>query len=360
MQYDLVLEHIFKGFKSIMAVKDFSLKVTEKEFISFLGPSGCGKTTTLRILAGFEKADQGNIYIRGQEVSTLPAERRDVGMVFQNYALFPHMTVRQNIGFSMKLAKLPKKDIQQRVQEYLALVKLDGLGNRYPHQLSGGQRQRVALVRALAKTPKILLLDEPLSALDAKIREELRGEIRKLQQKVGITTVYVTHDQEEALSISDRVVVMYQGHIEQVGKPTAIYAAPESLFVASFVGSMNFFEGQVEASKYGHSLRWGQYLLRLNMVHPVPRESAVLAIRPELMTVCVSDANIPEGFNAVHGNITMMHFLGAMIRLELSVGETTIKIDLAAEESKDLSIGDEVYACFHPEVGVVIPNRHTP
>ena len=358
MTYDLVLEDVSKHFGLVTAVKDFNLQVKEKELVSLLGPSGCGKTTTLRIIAGFEKPDQGKVYIRDQEVSRLPAERRDVGMVFQNYALFPHMTVQQNIAFPMKLAKLSKKQIQKQVQEYLTLVKLEGFGNRYPQQLSGGQRQRVALVRALAKNPKILLLDEPLSALDAKIREELRGEIRKLQQKVEITAVYVTHDQEEALSISDRVVVMHQGHIEQVGTPMEIYNTPHSLFVASFVGSMNFFEGEVVFNDH-YLLRWKNHSLKINLADPAPSDKVILAVRPELMTIARSESEIPEGFNVIRGRITLMVFLGSIIRLELSTGEATLKIDLPAEKSIGLSLGDEVFACFPPQVGVIITNIPT-
>ena len=215
------------------------------EFVSFLGPSGCGKTTTLRMVAGFEVPTSGSIVMDGQDITDIRPNQRNIGMVFQSYALFPNMTVADNIGFGLSVARAPKPDIQQRVKEMLALIKLEQLGGRYPYQLSGGQQQRVALARALAIRPQLLLLDEPLSALDAKIRVSLRNEIRAIQRQLGITTIYVTHDQEEALSLSDRVVVMNQGVIEQVGAPFEIYNFPKTAFVASFVGTLNVLDATV-------------------------------------------------------------------------------------------------------------------
>ncbi len=218
------------------AVQDFSLDVERGEFVSFLGPSGCGKTTTLRMIAGFERPTAGTITVDGKDITNRPPNQRNVGMVFQSYALFPNMTVADNIGFGLKVRRRPKKDIEKRVTELLELIHLEDRGNRYPWQLSGGQQQRIALARALAIEPQVLLLDEPLSALDAKIRIVLRKEIRAIQRQLGITTVYVTHDQEEALSLSDRVVVMSDGRIEQIGTPSQIYNFPSTAFVASFVG----------------------------------------------------------------------------------------------------------------------------
>src|SRR5512139_3818383 len=241
----LTLADISKIFRETAAVTDFNLDVTRGEFVSFLGPSGCGKTTTLRMIAGFETPSTGTITINGEDVTYRPPNRRNVGMVFQSYALFPNMTVADNIGFGLKVTKRPAAEIKKTVQEMLDVIHLPELGTRYPYQLSGGQQQRVALARALAIHPQVLLLDEPLSALDAKIRVQLRAEIRAIQQKLGITTVYVTHDQEEALSISDRVVVMYDGRIEQVGTPFEIYNFPSTAFVASFVGTLNWTEAEV-------------------------------------------------------------------------------------------------------------------
>jgi putative spermidine/putrescine transport system ATP-binding protein len=227
----LALTNVRKVFPNATtpAVEDFNLSVQRGEFVSFLGPSGCGKTTTLRMVAGFEFPTSGSITIDGKEITGVRPNQRNIGMVFQSYALFPNMTVADNIGFGMSVARAPKPEIKQRVTEMLALIKLEQLGGRYPYQLSGGQQQRVALARALALRPQLLLLDEPLSALDAKIRVSLRNEIRTIQRQLGITTIYVTHDQEEALSLSDRVVVMNQGVIEQVGPPFEIYNFPKTV-----------------------------------------------------------------------------------------------------------------------------------
>ena len=222
-----------------MVVQDFNLNVGKGEFVSFLGPSGCGKTTTLRMIAGFEIPTTGTVILDDEDITNKAPNQRNVGMVFQAYALFPNMTVANNIGFGLKIRREKKEAIKERISEMLALIHLEQKGDSYPYQLSGGQQQRVALARALAIHPQVLLLDEPLSALDAKIRVQLRAEIRAIQKKLGITAIYVTHDQEEALSISDRIVVMYEGKIEQVGSPFQIYNFPTTAFVASFVGTLN-------------------------------------------------------------------------------------------------------------------------
>ncbi|NCC31319.1 MAG: ABC transporter ATP-binding protein, partial [Chloroflexia bacterium] len=235
----LELSHIRKAFGAAVVVEDFNLAVNQGEFISFLGPSGCGKTTTLRMIAGFELPTAGTITIDGNDLTNTPPNKRNVGMVFQSYALFPNMTVAHNVGYGLKITGKNKAEMMQRVHEMLALIQMEEFAQRYPFQLSGGQQQRVALARALAIRPQLLLLDEPLSALDAKIRLELRHEIRRIQRQLGITTIYVTHDQEEALSLSDRIVVMSKGKIEQVGTPTEIYNAPATEFVSRFVGHIN-------------------------------------------------------------------------------------------------------------------------
>src|ERR671937_1493701 len=241
----LELNGVQKRFAGVTAVEDFNLAADRGEFVSFLGPSGCGKTTTLRMIAGFELPTTGSIAIDDVDITYRPPNRRNVGMVFQSYALFPNMTVADNIGFGLRIRKRSKDAIRKRVGELLELIHLEGRGDRYPWQLSGGQQQRVALARALAIEPQVLLLDEPLSALDAKIRVALRKEIRAIQRQLGITTVYVTHDQEEALSLSDRVVVMSEGRIEQIGNPFQIYNFPQTPFVASFVGTLSLLPAVV-------------------------------------------------------------------------------------------------------------------
>ena len=238
-------EHVAKRFGGAVAVKDFTLTIRPGELVTLLGPSGCGKTTTLNLLAGFEYPEAGAIRVDGQSIESLPPHRRDTALVFQGYALFPHLTVARNVAFGLEIRKRPRDEITRRVGEVLELVQLAGFADHYPRQLSGGQQQRVAIARALAIEPRVLLLDEPLSNLDAKLREEMRGEIRALQQKTGITAMYVTHDQEEALSISDRVVVMNAGLIEQVGTPRDIYRAPASPFVANFIGGANLIPVRV-------------------------------------------------------------------------------------------------------------------
>lgn len=242
---DVELQGITKRFGGFTALKNISLQVEKGEFLSLLGPSGCGKTTTLRIIAGFEEPSEGSVFIRGQQVNDVPPYMRNIGMVFQNYALFPHKTVFGNVAYGLKMRQIPKTEVMRRVEEILDMVKLSGLGDRKPHQLSGGQQQRVALARALVIRPDVLLLDEPLSNLDAKLREEMRVETKRIQQNVGITTTYVTHDQVEALSMSDRVVIMDQGSVVQVGSPRAVYESPNNPFVADFMGQSNQIEGEI-------------------------------------------------------------------------------------------------------------------
>ncbi len=248
----LELKNVHKNFGNVKAVNDFTLDIDKGSLVSFLGPSGCGKTTTLRMIAGFEQPDEGSILLDKEDITRISPNQRDIGMVFQAYALFPNMTVRQNIAFGLKMKKTSKDEVEKRVDEVLDMVRLKGTAKRYPHQLSGGQQQRIALARALAVRPRVLLLDEPLSALDAEVRVALRGEIRRIQSELAITTVYVTHDQEEALSISDKVVVMENGIIQQVGTPQDIYRAPQTRFVATFIGTANQF---FDSRRYGRAVR---------------------------------------------------------------------------------------------------------
>lgn len=239
------LRSITKRFGSMVAVDRVSLDIKDGEFVSLLGPSGCGKTTTLRIIAGFIEPEEGDVLVMGEDISDRPPHKRNMGMVYQNYALFPHMTVFDNIAYGLRRRKLPMPRIREAVGRALELVQLTGLGDRYPNQLSGGQQQRVALARAVAIEPKVLLLDEPLSNLDAKLRKQMQVELRDLQRRLKITTIYVTHDQEEALVLSDRIVVMSGGRVMQVGKPGAIYHRPANTFVANFIGSINFLRGRL-------------------------------------------------------------------------------------------------------------------
>ena len=353
------IKGVTKRFGDVVAVADFSLEVQRGELVTLLGPSGCGKTTTLRIVAGFERPDSGRVFIFSREVTNVPPEKRDVGMVFQNYALFPHMTVFQNVAFPMRIAKRPKREIREKVREYLALVRLEGLEGRYVTQLSGGQKQRVALARALARSPKILLLDEPLSALDAKIRIQLREEIRQLQQKLGITTLYVTHDQEEALSISDRIVVMNEGNIEQVGVPTEIYFRPRTLFVASFVGTMNFFTGTTVATGEEIKLKWHELLLSLPPgVDVRPGEEVSVGVRPERLSLAFDKADIPPGYNVIPGDVSFVTFLGSTMRVEVVlVDGTKVKIDLPTKEGINPRQAQKVYLCFPPGDAVVLKTQ---
>src|SRR3954464_3817570 len=254
----LSIRNVRKTFATTTVVQDFNLDVARGEFVSFLGPSGCGKTTVLRMVAGFEEPSGGAIHIAGKDVTRLKPNQRNIGMVFQAYALFPNLTVAQNVAFGLKVGGMAKADADKRVAEMLKIIKLPEFGDRYPYQLSGGQQQRVALARALAPKPKLLLLDEPLSALDAKVRTSLRDEIRTIQKNLGITTIFVTHDQEEALSISDRIVVMYNGRAEQLGTPFEIYNRPQTRFVASFVGTLNILNAEVRDAAQGRIAIDGQ------------------------------------------------------------------------------------------------------
>jgi putative spermidine/putrescine transport system ATP-binding protein len=292
--------------------------------VSFLGPSGCGKTTTLRMVAGFEAPSEGQIIINGKDVVDKAPNQRDVGMVFQAYALFPNMTVASNIGFGLKIAKKPADEIQKRVAEMLDLIHMPAFGNRYPWQLSGGQQQRVALARALAMSPQVLLLDEPLSALDAKIRVSLRAEIRSIQQKLGITAIYVTHDQEEALSISDRIVVMYDGRTEQIGTPFQIYNFPETAFVASFIGTLNSFNAEV-TDLQNNVLTIGDLKLTTaeNLEGRKVGDKVMIAIRPER----INFSSEQKKANLIDCTIENITFLGSIVRIQVKVGDLRLYMD---------------------------------
>lgn len=350
----IVLDNITKCFGKVMAVKNFYLEVGEGEFVTLLGPSGCGKTTVLRIIAGFEKPDKSDVYIFGKKVTGVPPEKRDVGMVFQSYALFPNMTVGQNIAFPMRIAKKPKDKTKEKVKELLKLVKLEDFEDRKIDQLSGGQKQRIALVRALAKEPKVLLLDEPLSALDAKVRKKLREEIRKLQQDLHITTLYVTHDQEEALSISDRIIVMSAGVIQQIGTPGEIYKRPANIFVADFIGTTNMLKGEVSINK-GVRFHWHNELFYLKSELDVEKGPAILSIRPDIIEISKSQDDIPCDMNYVRGKVVLVVFLGLFVRLSLrtSYGDEIV-VDLSSDGAKRFKPGDNVFIYFPADAGILL------
>ena len=320
----LSIQHVKKSFGQTTVVQDFNLDAAPGEFVSFLGPSGCGKTTVLRMVAGFEEPTSGKIVVGGKDVTRLKPNQRNVGMVFQAYALFPNLTVAQNVAFGLRVAGVSKADTVKRVAEMLELIKLPHLAGRYPYQLSGGQQQRVALARALAPKPKLLLLDEPLSALDAKVRVSLRDEIRSIQRELGITTIFVTHDQEEALSISDRIVVMYGGKAEQVGTPFEIYNRPATKFVANFVGTLNVLEGTVADAATGKVRINDQEVSLLGKLNGSKSGDALsLALRPEAIAL----GRRAENDTSLSGEIADVHFLGSVIRVRVGVGGGTVSLD---------------------------------
>lgn len=320
----LALTNISKQFGEFSAVRDFNLDVKRGEFVSFLGPSGCGKTTTLRMIAGFEMPSTGVITVDGKDITNNPPNQRNVGMVFQSYALFPNMTVAQNIGFGLRVRKEKEADIKERVNEMLGIIHMENKANSYPYQLSGGQMQRVALARALAIRPEVLLLDEPLSALDAKIRISLRAEIRSIQQRLGITAIYVTHDQEEALSLSDRIVVMNMGEMEQVGTPFEIYNFPKTRFVANFVGSLNTADAEVLDPANGLLSVDGVQIASAEGTNGRKKGDKVkIAIRPERF----SFASEQKKANVMDCSIENITFLGSVVRIQVKIGNSKFNMD---------------------------------
>jgi len=335
------MEGLSRHYGSVVALDNLDLTVQPGELIALLGPSGCGKTTTLRLLAGLEDADTGQINVAGRDITRLPASKRDMGMVFQAYSLFPHMTVQQNVAFGLRLRKISSATRDKRALEMLELVELGSQAERYPHQISGGQQQRVALARALAIEPQVLLLDEPLSALDAKVRAQLRDQIRRIQLEVGITTLFVTHDQEEALAIADRVGVMRAGRLEQLAPPTDVYSRPATSFVAEFVGLSNRLAGTVTGSAVtvrGHDLP---------LVDPLTPAGPVTAIvRPEAVTLASDDTGES---GPMTGTVIASTFLGATSRVTVDLGDTTIMAQLPTSEATKLPAGSRVALTIRPD-----------
>ena len=320
----LSISNVTKQFGDTVVVDNFNLDIEKGEFVSFLGPSGCGKTTTLRMVAGFEIPTSGKIILNGADITDKAPNQRNVGMIFQSYALFPNMTVAQNIGFGLRVRKETEAIIRQRVDEMVSLINLEKHANKYPYQLSGGQQQRVSLARALANRPQVLLLDEPLSALDAKIRVSLRAEIRAIQKSLGITAIFVTHDQEEALSISDRIVVMNVGVIEQVGTPFEIYNFPTTVFAANFVGSLNNANGEVvDPAKGLLTVDGVQFESATDLKSRKKGDKVKVAIRPERF----SFATEHKKANVVDATIENITFLGSVVRIQIMIGNTKFNMD---------------------------------
>jgi spermidine/putrescine transport system ATP-binding protein len=358
----ITFENVTKRFGKVVAVDNVSLTVTEGEFFALLGPSGCGKTTLLRMLAGFETPTEGRILIDGQDISNVPPNKRPVNMVFQSYAVFPHMTVADNVAYGLVVDKVSKAERDRRVEEALELVQLGGFGHRKPDQLSGGQRQRVALARALVKRPRVLLLDEPLSALDAKLREQMRTELCTLQEKVGITFIMVTHDQDEALALATRCAVMSKGLLQQVASPNDLYEFPNSRFVADFIGQVNLFEGVLAVDEPSHAvIRSPDLPVDIFLDHGVTgaRGGTVwAAIRPEKIELHKKDGDIPpnlgdcpQGTNAIAGVIRHEAYLGGQSTYEVEIaGGRRIKVqrsNLTRWDQEDFKLGEAVWLCWH-------------
>lgn len=340
-------ENLTKRFGNVIAVDRATLEIKDGEFFTLLGPSGCGKTTFLRCIAGLELPDEGRIYFDDEDVTDVPPHKRDTGMVFQNYALWPHMNVFDNIAYGLKIKGYKKEEIMRRVKEVLKLVKLEGLENRTPHQLSGGQQQRVALARAIVINPRVLLFDEPLSNLDAKLRLEMRAELKKLQRDLGVTTIYVTHDQEEAMSISDRIAIMNKGKIMQIGTPREIYENPKNEFVAKFIGQGTFFKGEVVEEDGYLIIEIGGYNKRVKARPSDPTnpprigDRVLVLIRPENFVV----GEIPDG-NSFECEIYHISYLGDAQRIQATGGGETFIIE--TDPDIPLRIGQKIVVSAEP------------
>jgi putative spermidine/putrescine transport system ATP-binding protein len=336
----LQLENLHRDFGTVKALNGIDITLGEGEFLSLLGPSGCGKTTALRLVAGFDRPNAGRILVEGKDMTSVPPNKRDMGMVFQAYSLFPNMTARQNVEFGLKIRGRDKAARTKKVDHLLELVGLGHAGTRYPHQLSGGMQQRVALARALAIEPRVLLLDEPLSALDAKVRVQLREEIRRIQLELGITTLYVTHDQEEALAISDHVAVMYGGVIEQMGTPAEMYTAPKTPFVAEFIGTMNRLQAHIVDSTSGEVEHEGTRL-RIDAARGRTNgERVLILIRPEALELQAAGGATANG-NTLTAEVVTQTFLGPVTRLKMTGG---LIADMSTARAAALPVGANVVA----------------
>jgi spermidine/putrescine ABC transporter ATP-binding subunit len=358
MNIDVRLAAVTKRFGAVTAVRAVSLDVAQGEVLALLGPSGCGKTTTLRLVAGFEAPDAGTVEIRGRVVNDVPTYRRNLGMVFQQYALFPHTSVFDNVAFGLRMRGTPRGDLRRLVEEAMALVRLGGLGERFPSQLSGGQQQRVALARAIVTRPAVLLLDEPLGALDKKLREQMQVEIRALQRQVGITTLFVTHDQEEALTLADRIAVMEGGQIVQVGTPTEIYERPRSRFVSDFIGVSNILEGKVVSRGPGAlvvGLASGAQVRAMPVEGPGAGDRIEVAVRPEKIRL----SKAPEApANALPGTVENVVYLGAVTYYYVQTADARLVVmeqnRVARPPSEPSPVGRSVHACWDVESTLIL------
>jgi spermidine/putrescine transport system ATP-binding protein len=352
------LVDVTKRFGGVSAVDDVSLEIGDGEFFSLLGPSGCGKTTTLRMIAGFERPDTGQIVLQGDNVTDVPANRRPVNMVFQQYALFPHMSVYDNVAFGLKVKRVPRSEHRERVEEMLRVVSLQGLDRRRARQLSGGQQQRVALARALVNRPAALLLDEPLGALDVKLRKQMQLELKRIQNDLGTTFVYVTHDQEEALAMSDRIAVMNGGRVEQIGSPREIYERPQTSFVADFIGSLNALELRIDEVVGANAvMRLGE---AERLVVPIgsghrPGESVRVAVRPERVQIERAGSPLLNGGSRVEGTIAEVVFLGMYTQFHVDTRAGRLVSHRLADESlRPLEAGSRVALSWEPEQASVL------
>ena len=347
---DIRIASVSRSFGSVLAVNNISLDIKAGEFFTLLGPSGCGKTTLLRMIAGFADLDGGQISIGGKRIDTLPPHRRNIGMVFQNYAIFPNLTVAGNVAYGLKARKVASGEITERVGDALALVRLQGYGERWPHQLSGGQLQRVAIARALVIRPEVLLLDEPLSNLDAKLQVDMRGEIRDLQQRLNITTVYVTHDQEEALAVSQSIAVMQAGKIEQLGRPREIYRRPINLFAARFMGMTNVLPGIVAGREGVHArVRVGAVELIVTDAGARQGEVVTLCLRPEALRIIAPSEAPLAGEARLEGTVTNAEFIGALTRLDVELsGGTPLKVAVLDAPDSRATPGSPIMLAYDP------------
>ncbi|MFD1705995.1 ABC transporter ATP-binding protein [Siminovitchia sediminis] len=348
------LNNVVKSFDDNVVVQNIHMDIKAGEFLTLLGPSGCGKTTTLRMIAGFEQPTDGEVIIDGKEVSSIPPHKRDVNTVFQSYALFPHMNVFDNVAFGLKMKKVSKEEIKRRVMEALQLVQLHSFVERKPDQLSGGQKQRVAIARALVNSPKVLLLDEPLGALDLKLRRQMQVELKHLQQQLGITFIYVTHDQEEALTMSDRIAVMNAGIIEQLGTPDEIYERPASRFVADFIGETNLFEGKVVEIDQKHAyFDLSGHKIPIVPANPLSLDEEIsMAIRPERVHLH-GEAN-GAGF-AIPGKVVEHIYVGSVIKTVVSLpGGQQVIVNETPEIAHSFAVDQDVFINWEPDKAVVI------
>ncbi len=355
------LHDVTKRFDDVTAVENLDLEVREGELLTLLGPSGCGKTTTLRMIAGFEEPTEGRITIDGADVSGVPPYERDIAIVFQHFALFPHMTVSDNVAFGLEMAGVPKAEIDERVSDVLEMVSLSEMGSRRPNQLSGGQQQRVALARALVTEPSVLLLDEPLSSLDKKLREEMRLEILRLHRELDVTMIYVTHNQDEALSMSDRMAVLADGRIQQVGSPDEVYQNPSNRFVADFIGTANLFSGTVADASNGHVSLQNGFKIDVDIADDADVASAegnevTVLFRPEFLSLTNGES---DGMNNLPGVVRERTYYGSRVDYFVEIdatddNEKVVQISEPLSADSDVAIGEEIVVSFDPSSPILI------